>query len=317
MREAFSKILQKSASENPNIFLLTGDHGYSLFDGFRKTTPKQYINAGIAEQNMIGVAAGLSMSGFLPIVYGLSAFIPVRVVEQIKMDICYLNLPCIFIGDGAGFVYSSLGTSHQSTEDIACLRSIPNLTILSPCDHNEFLAVFKYALQKQSPVYIRIGKADLGNFHQNIPALESGALFCISESSRKNLALVATGSMVSTAMALRQELPEATVFSAPFIKPLTKEKVSRQLSSFARIVVLEEHSTFGGLGGALSEILSESGSVPILKIGVDDRFSKYCGSYQYLLDEHGLTKQKIFDRISSWEKSLSLKSNTLAPKSFE
>ena len=131
MRDAFSKSLVDIAKKDPNVILLTGDHGYALFDEFRKIIPNQYINAGIAEQNMVGMAAGLARVGFRPFVYGLSAFIPIRVLEQIKIDIAHDNLPIVLLGDGAGFVYSHLGTSHQSTEDISATRSLPNLTIKS------------------------------------------------------------------------------------------------------------------------------------------------------------------------------------------
>src|SRR5207245_6897776 len=118
----------------PRLVLLTGDHGYSLFDEFRHRCPGQYLNAGVAEQNMVGVAAGLAKGGLRPVVYGLSSFVPIRVLEQIKLDVCYENLPITFIGDGAGVVYSTLGSSHQSTEDIAALRALPHMSILSPAD---------------------------------------------------------------------------------------------------------------------------------------------------------------------------------------
>src|SRR5436190_3891615 len=127
MRNAFSTMLVQAAQADPRVLLLTGDHGYALFDEFRRLCPGQYLNAGVAEQNMVGVAAGLAKGGLRPVVYGLSAFVPVRVLEQIKLDVCYEELPVVFIGDGAGVVYSSLGTSHQSTEDIAALRAVPNL----------------------------------------------------------------------------------------------------------------------------------------------------------------------------------------------
>src|SRR5882757_4836415 len=119
MRAAFSKSLVEAGLRDPRVLLLTGDHGYALFDEFRRVCPRQYINAGVAEQNMVGVAAGLAKAGLRPVVYGLSAFVPVRVLEQIKLDVCYEQLPVVFIGDGAGVVYSTLGASHQCTEDIA------------------------------------------------------------------------------------------------------------------------------------------------------------------------------------------------------
>src|SRR5262249_6934232 len=134
MRNAFARALVEAAIADARVVLLTGDHGYALFDEFRRACPKQYINAGVAEQNMVGVAAGLAKAGFRPVVYGLSAFVPIRVLEQIKLDICYENLPVLLIGDGAGVVYGTLGASHQSTEDIACLRALPHLSILSPAD---------------------------------------------------------------------------------------------------------------------------------------------------------------------------------------
>jgi transketolase len=137
MRKTFSKKIAEMALADPRILLLTGDHGYSLWDEFRRVCPDRYINAGIAEQNMVGMAAGLARSGFLPFVYGLSAFVPVRVLEQIKLDLAHDKLPVVLIGDGAGFVYSYLGTSHQAAEDIAALRPIPNMQIFSPADRHE------------------------------------------------------------------------------------------------------------------------------------------------------------------------------------
>src|SRR5471030_1192006 len=161
MRDAFSNALVAAAKNDPKVLLLTGDHGYALFDAFRKSCPDQYINCGIAEQNMVGVAAGLAKAGFKPVVYGLSAFVPIRVLEQIKIDVCYENLPVVFIGDGAGVVYSTLGTSHQSTEDVAALRGLPNLAILAPADDLEMAECMAHALEAKGPVYLRMGKSDL------------------------------------------------------------------------------------------------------------------------------------------------------------
>src|SRR5438128_12429424 len=140
MRNAFASALLRAARGDERVILLTGDHGYSLFDEFRREYPGQYLNAGVAEQNMVGVAAGLAKGGFRPVVYGLSAFVPVRVLEQIKLDVCYERLPVLIVGDGAGVVYSSLGSSHQSTEDVAALRSLPHVRILSPADAAEMSA---------------------------------------------------------------------------------------------------------------------------------------------------------------------------------
>src|SRR5207253_6713541 len=153
MRAAFSKALVQAAQADDRLILLTGDHGYALFDEFRRCCPGQYLNAGVAEQNMVGVAAGLAKGGLRPVVYGLSAFVPIRVLEQIKLDVCYQALPVIFIGDGAGVVYSTLGSSHQSTEDVAALRALPHMSILSPADAHEMTACMNLAFGANSPVY--------------------------------------------------------------------------------------------------------------------------------------------------------------------
>src|SRR3569832_134015 len=137
MRASFSDALVRIATQDPRVLLLTGDHGYSLFDAFRTNFPDRYINAGVAEQNMVGMAAGLARAGFRHFVYGLSAFVPIRVLVLIKLDVAHDTLPVIFIGDGACFVYSHLCTSHQATEDIACARSIPQLAVFSPADRYE------------------------------------------------------------------------------------------------------------------------------------------------------------------------------------
>jgi transketolase len=129
MRTMLSQVMTDACREDPNRIILSGDHGYALFDQVRKSTPDSFVNVGISEQAMIGYAAGLVRAGYKPIVYGLAAFVPMRVLEQIKLDLCHANLPVILLGDGAGLVYSTLGNSHQCAEDIACLRPLPNLRI--------------------------------------------------------------------------------------------------------------------------------------------------------------------------------------------
>ncbi len=200
MRNAFSAALVHAARKDPRVLLLTGDHGYALFDEIRRVCPDQYVNAGVAEQNMVGVAAGLAKGGFRPIVYGLSAFVPVRVLEQIKMDVCYESLPVIFIGDGAGVVYSTLGTSHQSTEDVAAARGVPGLSILSPADAAEMTAAMELALAADGPVYLRMGKSDLSVVHSSVPDLQWGRMVRVQDGGGP-LAWLATGSMVRTALA--------------------------------------------------------------------------------------------------------------------
>lgn len=298
MRKAFSDALLRIAQSNPNVLLLTGDHGYALFDDLRRHCPDQYINAGIAEQNMVGMAAGLARTGFRPFVYGLSAFIPIRVVEQIKLDVAHDNLPVVFIGDGAGFVYSHLGTSHQSIEDIACVRAIPNIHIYSPSDQFETTQCMNWAYENHNTCYLRLGKSDLGDVHNTPLSSKSGSLLPVTINDCADFAFIATGSLVLAAKNIAQKyFPQASVWSAPSLKPIDVEQVVSICRSHQIIVVLEEHSIYGGLGGIISEISCEIMPRKILRIGVRDRFSKKCGSYAYLLREHGLDEKSILDEI--------------------
>lgn len=298
MRAAFSDTLVRLAKADPKVLLLTGDHGYALFDDFRRDCPAQYINAGIAEQNMVGMAAGLARTGFRPFVYGLSAFIPVRVLEQIKLDIAHDQLPVILIGDGAGFVYSHLGTSHQSTEDIACTRAIPHLSVFSPADRFEVSACMELAYQAKAPVYMRMGKSDRGDVHAHMPQGSLGALLPIRLGKAGGISFIATGSMVRTAMDIAAaDYPAAAVWSAPSIKPMDQKQVAAICAQSQAVVVLEEHSVLGGLGSAIAEIVSELAPVRLLRIGVPDRFSQHCGTYEYLLKEHELDQAAVALRI--------------------
>jgi transketolase len=296
MRDAFAAALVAAARRDPRVLLLTGDHGYALFDEFRRLCPHQYFNAGVAEQNMVGVAAGLAKGGLRPVVYGLSAFVPVRVLEQIKLDVCYEELPVVFIGDGAGVVYSSLGTSHQSTEDVAALRALPHLAILSPADAAEMTACMDLALAAAAPVYLRMGKADLGRVHDSVPRLEWGQLLPVREGAG-DLAWIATGSMVTTALAVARQWPGSGVWSAPSLKPLDNDQVTAVCGRHRVVVVLEEHSVYGGLGSAVAEITSAHAPCWVCRVGIKDRFSRYCGSYAYLIEEHQLDPAAVFLQV--------------------
>lgn len=299
MRNAFSDALVAAAIADPKLLLLTGDHGYALFDAFRKARPNQYINCGIAEQNMVGVAAGLAKAGFKPIVYGLAAFVPVRVLEQIKMDVCYESLPVILIGDGAGLVYSHLGTSHQSTEDIACTRAIPALTVLSPADRFEMTATLRLALQLNAPVYLRMGKSDRGDVHPGPVNLKASELLQVRQGTQR-IALLATGSMVKIALDLSDQGLDGEVWSVPSIKPISAQQLGHIAKRVDCIITLEEHSVMGGLGACVAEEVSAHRSLPVCRIGIEDRFSAYCGTWDYLLREHSLDLHSIKQKIDGF-----------------
>jgi transketolase len=299
MRNAFSDALVAAAVADPRVLLLTGDHGYALFDQFRKKCPHQYINCGVAEQNMVGVAAGLAKAGFRPVVYGLAAFVPIRVLEQIKIDICYENLPVILIGDGAGLVYSHLGTSHQSTEDIACTRSVPELMILSPADRFEMTAAMQLAFRSDSPVYLRMGKSDCGDIHSAPFKLQPGELLQVRHGT-SSIAILATGSMVKLATKLADQNQEIEVWSVPVIKPLSEWQLGEISKRATRLITLEEHSVIGGVGSTVAEMLSLNKSVSICRIGIENKFSYSCGNWEHMLNEHGLDINSIYKKIQAF-----------------
>lgn len=300
MRNAFSDTLVRIADADPRVLLLTGDHGYALFDSFRAAHPDRYINAGIAEQNMVGMAAGLARMGFHPFVYGLAAFVPVRVLEQIKLDVAHDDLPVIFCGDGAGFVYSALGTSHQSLEDIACIRAVPGMTVLSPADRHELSAAMDHAHAIRRSVYLRMGKADRGDVHPDGTTVDTTRLQQLRPGCDGGTAIIATGPIATTALAVADRMDGVAVWSAPSLKPFDTETLATICRTSSRLVTMEEHSVMGGLGSLVAEESSAIHPLPILRIGVQDRFSEHCGSYDYLLREHGLDLETVAARVAAF-----------------
>lgn len=298
MREILSSFLSEKAKKDSQFYAFSGDHGYALFDKLRKETPKQFINVGVSEQAMVGYAAGMAKQGMKVFVYGLSAFIPIRVLEFIKMDVCYDNLPIVFLGDGAGLVYANLGASHQCAEDIGCLRTLPNINIYSPADSFEMLACLEDAYNSNSPCYIRIGKADKARVHSEHFTLEQGRIISISQ-KKSDTCIIATGSMLAVSMDISTKY-NFSIFSAPILTNFNTEILLSELSSYKNIISIEEHSVNGGLGSILSEILAESGNVnnqSLLRIGIQNRFTQKCGSYEYAIKEHGLDFNSIEEKL--------------------
>ncbi|HXH73859.1 MAG TPA: transketolase C-terminal domain-containing protein [Bacteriovoracaceae bacterium] len=300
MRDTFSETLVAATLSNPDVYLLTGDHGYALFDELRKKSPDRYLNAGIAEQNMVGVAAGMAKAGLIPVVYGLAAFVPIRVLEQIKLDICHENLRVILIGDGAGVVYSKLGVSHQSFEDMSALRGVPNIRIMSPCDKQEMKLCMEDALNYKGPTYIRMGKCDVGNIHTKkltgVPGMHQ-----LVEGKPGAPIILATGSMVKAAQDLiAGEFKDYGLYSVSMIKPFNEAALVKAVAGTPLVITMEEHSVYGGLGGAVAEITSTFSPKKVLRLGIEDKFSDKCGTWDYLMHEHGLDLKGLKAKIQKF-----------------
>lgn len=291
MRDVISHYLNQRAQTDEDFLVLSGDHGYALFDEIRSRFPDQFINTGVTEQAMVGYAAGMAKQGLSTIVYGLAAFIPMRVLEFIKMTVCYENLPVIFLGDGAGVVYTTLGASHQCCEDIAALRSMPNMEIYSPADAQEMKACLASAETSQIPAYIRIGKADKRTIHPSEIALPNGEFIRVRGGN--STGIVATGSMVSTALDIGDKY-DLSVYSAPKLTGINFPRVAQQFDGLTQLITMEEHSINGGLGSILAEIIAEMHlRLPLKRIGIKNRFTEKCGSYNSVLREHSLDYESI------------------------
>jgi len=300
VRIAFVNTLQELAEKNKNIMLLTGDLGYSVFERYIKLFPKQFINMGVSEQNMTGVAAGLAIENKIPFIYSIVPFVTMRNFEQIRNDICYQNLNVKIIGVGAGFSYGSYGHTHHGLEDIGILRILANLTIICPGDPIETELAVKKAIEIKGPVYIRLGRAGEAIVHDKRPKFSVGKGLIIKEG--KDITIVATGTMLHTGLEVSKELKNKGIsvrlISMHTIKPFDSEAIIDSAKKTKAIFSLEEHSIIGGLGSAVSEVLAENNINTVFKrLGVSDRFTKEIGDQEYMRKVNGLSIGSIVEVI--------------------
>lgn len=302
MRVAFIKTLIKEAEKNNKIMLLTGDLGYSVFEEFREKFPDRFINVGVAEQNLMGVATGLAMSGRIVFAYSIATFATMRAFEQIRTDIASHNMPVIIVGSGAGLSYGHDSITHHATEDISLMRSIPGMTILCPADPYETVWATRASIKLNKPVYLRLGKKGEPLLYKNPVSLKIGRGSVLRNG--KDFVIIATGNIVSNALEasniLSKENINATLVSMHTLKPIDKNLIKNLSKKFKVIITVEEHSILGGLGSAVSEIISEENKgTKIVKFGVPDIFLFEIGSQNFLREKIGLLPHQIAKRIKS------------------
>lgn len=300
MRNAFADELTQLATKDSSIVLLSGDIGNRLFDSFKKLDPSRFYNCGVAEANMMGVAAGMALSGLRPVVYTIAPFTTTRCFEQIRVDVCYHHVPVVIVGTGAGLSYAELGPTHHSLEDLAILRTLPGMSVLAPCDANELRAALRAALSHNGPVYIRIGKKGEPDIFSEIPELAIGKTRIIR--SGEQIALICSGTMMSEALKaadiLLQQGISAEVASFHSIKPLDIEYLVEASNRFQLIATIEEHSFIGGLGSAVAEWKSATNaSVMQLVFATPDEFMHKVGSQDYARCLYGLTAGNMASSI--------------------
>ena len=300
MRTAFINTLIELAERDKNIYLLTGDLGFSVLEKFAQKFPERFINCGVAEQNMMGVAAGLALAGKKVYVYSIIPFVTMRCFEQIRNDVCYQNLDVKIIGIGSGLAYGSLGATHHAIEDMAILRALPNMTVLSPADPIEAKELILKSYQTKNPTYLRLNKSGEKILYNQKPEIEIGKPSILKEG--ENGAIIATGILVSLGMEIIEKLKEKgynfKLISLHTLKPIDRDALLKELANAKLIFTLEEHNIIGGLGSAVAEILMEAGYKGFFKrIGILDKYLSEVGETQYLRAKHGLATEEILKQI--------------------
>lgn len=288
MRDAFIAGLTAQARVDPSIFLVIGDLGYGVVEDFAKEFPDQFLNAGVAEQNMIGMAAGLASAGKKVFVYSIGNFPTLRCLEQIRNDVCYHDLRVTIVSIGAGFSYGTLGYTHQAIEDIAIMRVLPGMRVLSPSDPHEVNAALELILSTPSPSYLRLGKSGEKTLQDAQP---TSITFPNILRNGTDALILSTGSITGVALAAAAELGDkgisTCVASVVQIKPISIDP--NWLSSFRHVFTLEEHSLTGGLGSAVGEwLVANQLRVNFANIGLKDEIRHLIGSTDYLRDHTGI-----------------------------
>jgi len=297
MRNAFLSELHDLAREDSRIVFITGDLGFGVVEGFMKELPDQFVNAGVAEQNMTGMAAGMALSGKIVFTYSIANFPTLRCLEHIRNDVCYHDADVKVVSVGGGFAYGSMGATHHATEDLGVMRLLPNMVVVAPGDPVEARAATRAVVAHSGPCYLRLGKAGEPVVHDQPIDFELGKAIVVREGS--DATLISTGGMLPSALRVAASLAgkgvELRVLSMHTLKPLDDEAVLRAASETRALVTLEEHSVIGGLGSAVAEILAESIDVRTYfkRLGVPSRFSPRVGSQEYLLAENGLEASSI------------------------
>ncbi len=300
MRNAFVRKLTELVSNNKDIYLLTGDLGFSVFDDFKEKFPENYINVGLSESNMVGMAAGMAMEGMQVFIYSIIPFITFRVLEHIRNDICEQNLPVKIVGVGEGITYATEGPTHHSIEDIGVMASLPNITVLSPGDPIEVEKLVEQTLNLNSPVYIRLGRSGEEIINNQDNDIKIGKGNIIKEGN--DIAIISTGNMLSTAVKVSEIVEKydikSTVISMHTIKPLDEGLLKIITNKIKDIFVLEEHISSAGLGSRIAYFLNkENISTNVHFFGFPDEFIKINGKQEFLRKIYGLDANSIAQKI--------------------
>jgi transketolase len=303
MRNAFLNELFELAKKDERIVLIVGDLGFGVVTPFMEQLPRQFLNAGVAEQNMTGMAAGMALSGKIAFTYSIGNFPTMRCLEHVRNDVCYHNANVKIVTVGGGFAYGAMGATHHAIEDLAVMRSLPGIVVVAPGDPVESRAATRAVTEYYGPCYLRLGKAGEPVVHQNPIQFQLGKAIQMREG--QDATLICTGGMLQTAVRSAQRLQDEGIdvrlLSMHTLKPLDTEAVLAAAQETRAIVTLEEHSILGGLGSAVAEVLAEADipKIPFKRIGVPPAFSPHIGSQEYMQERHGLTPEAVAKTVEN------------------
>ena len=300
-RDAFTSALHAIASENPDVVAVCNDSvGSSKLGGFREKWPERLINVGIAEQNMVGVGAGLANGGKLPFVCAAACFLTGRALEQIKADVAYSNANVKLCGMSSGMAYGELGPTHHSIEDFAWLRALPNLPVIAPCDRIETAAATHFAAGYDGPLFLRLSRVGVPDLLPEHHEFELGKANILREGD--DLTIIANGVLSHRALAAAEVLAnkglEARVLNMATIRPIDEDAIVSAAEATGVILTCEEHTVYGGLGSAVAEVIVQKRPVPMEVLGVPGIFAP-TGSANFLLDEFGMSPEGIAGRAEA------------------
>ena len=305
MRNKFSETLANLANKNKNIYIVVADISPAgKRETFQKNHKNRFINVGVAEQTMIGVCAGLAASKKIPFAYTIATFSLYRPFEMVRDDLCYQNLPVTIVGMGAGTIYSTLGGTHLSQEDISVARSLPNMKILAPCDPLELEECIKYCVKnKKGPIYLRIGKSGEKNFTSDKAEKWSfGKIRRIVQGN--DVCIISYGPIIKKAFDIKDFLIkkniQPSIYSCHTLKPIDENGFKKIFSKYKKIITIEDHSKIGGLGSIIKELAYEHKyNKNIISFSLDDEFKHNYGNQENLLGDHKLSSKKIFKILSN------------------
>lgn len=300
MRDTFVAALIEEAKKNRNIELITGDLGFGVLKPYWEQLPGQFTNAGIAEQNMTSIAAGMAMEGKIVFTYSIGNFPTLKCVEQIRNDCAYHDANVKIVCVGGGFVYGPLGMSHHATEDIAILRALPGVTVVCPGDLIEAASATKAIVNYPGTCYMRLGRGGEKRIHDKIENFQIGKAIRIREGDE--VAVFSTGGILDNATdavkRLNAEGISTAQISFPTVKPIDEDTILEYAKKCKVIVTCEEHNIVGGFGSAVAEVIAEHKTKAILtRIGLNDTYSSVVGSQQYLREKYGMSVDDIINKV--------------------